>query len=108
MSSLSTPTRLVDLVATQPGAVVSQSLLKSPGGNVTLFAFDAGEGLSEHTAPYDALLLLLDGHATVTVGGVEHEMTAGETLVLPANIPHALLARSPFKMLLTMLRAPGA
>src|SRR3990172_3764086 len=96
---------LVTLIATQPGAVVSRVLVNKPGGTVTLFAFDAGEGLSEHAAPYDALVYVLEGKATVRIGSDEHEVKTGNILLLPENTPHALQAHTAFKMLLTMIRA---
>ncbi|MEE8488151.1 MAG: cupin domain-containing protein [Gemmatimonadota bacterium] len=102
--SLNTPVELIDLVRYQSGAVVSQALVKEKGGTVTAFAFDAGEGLSEHTAPFDALLLILDGWATVTVAGTAHSMHTGQIVRLPADIPHAVQADEPFKMLLVMMR----
>lgn len=105
---LRTPTDLVDLVRYQTGAVVSQALVKEKGGTVTAFAFDAGEGLSEHTAPFDALLLILDGWATVTVAGIAHSMHTGQIIRLPADIPHAVQADEPFKMLLIMMRPNSA
>ncbi len=98
------PRPLQDLVAVQEGAVVSRSLIQTEAGSVTLFAFAAGEALSEHTAPYDALILLLEGEAEVTLDGVPHRMTAGEAFLLPAGRPHALRAVSAFKMLLVMIR----
>jgi quercetin dioxygenase-like cupin family protein len=105
MSGEAEVSRLVDLIAYQPGAIVSRILLKRETGSVTLFAFDAGQGLSEHTAPFDALVQLLDGDATVTVGGRAHRVAPGEMIVLPAHVPHALDAVTRFKMLLTMLRS---
>lgn len=93
------------LISTQPGAVVSRALVNQPSGTVTLFAFDTGEGLSEHTAPYDALVYILDGEADVRIAAQEHVVKSGSVLLLPANIPHALSARVPFKMLLIMIRA---
>jgi len=95
----------VDLVDYQPGAVVSRTLVKKPVGTVTLFAFDAGQGLSEHTAPYDALLHVLDGVARITIGQATHVVAAGQVLLLPANVPHALHATERFKMMLVMIRA---
>jgi quercetin dioxygenase-like cupin family protein len=95
---------LRDIVQYQPGAVVSRTLVKKGAGTVTAFAFDAGEALSEHTAPFDALVLVADGEAEVTVGGVAHRVGAGQLLELPAGIPHALRAVAPFKMLLVMIR----
>jgi quercetin dioxygenase-like cupin family protein len=104
-SALARPTAAAELVAYQDGAVVSRTLVKKPVGTVTAFAFDAGQGLSEHTAPYDALVQVLDGRATITVGGAAHDVVAGEMLLLPANVPHALHAPQRFKMVLTMIRA---
>lgn len=99
-----TPAELLSLIATQSGAVVSRVLLNKPGGTVTLFAFDAGEGLSEHTAPFDALVQVLEGEADIRIGTREHVVKSGQILLLPANVPHALAARAAFKMLLTMIR----
>lgn len=79
--------------------------MKNKGGTVTLFAFDRGEGLSEHTAPFDALVFLVDGDAEVEIAGKVYEVRQGETITLPANIPHAVRAATRFKMLLTMIRA---
>jgi len=93
------------LVEYQPGAVVSRTLIKKPAGTVTVFAFDAGEGLSEHTAPYDALVLGVDGEAEISIAGVAHRVAMGQLLALPAGRPHAVKAATPFKMLLVMIRA---
>jgi len=100
--------RLEGLVATGPGAVVSRTLMKSGGGTVTLFAFDAGQGLSEHTAPFDALVQVLEGEVDLTIGGRPVAARAGEAVLMPAGVPHAVTARTAFKMLLTMLREPRA
>ena len=89
----------------QDHAVVSRVLMKRPAGNVTLFAFDAEQELSEHTCPYEALLQVLEGSAEVTVGGKPHELAAGEFIVMPAGVPHAVRALEKFKMLLTIIRA---
>jgi quercetin dioxygenase-like cupin family protein len=97
--------RLRDLVAYQPGAVVSRTILKRATGTVTLFAFDQGQSLSEHTAPFDALAQILDGDADITIAGTTHSVSAGDAIVMPAHQPHALAARTPFKMLLTMIRS---
>lgn len=86
------------------GAVVSKTIVKKPTGNITLFAFDQGEGLSEHSSPYDALVQLLDGQAEVMIGGNPYHLRAGENIILPANIPHALKATGKFKMMLTMIK----
>ncbi|HPP62016.1 MAG TPA: cupin domain-containing protein [Anaerolineales bacterium] len=96
--------KLADLAAYQEGSVVSRQIVKADAGNVTLFAFDADQELSEHTAPYDALVHILDGEAEVRLDGVPHALSAGDAIVMPANIPHALRAVKQFKMLLTMIR----
>jgi quercetin dioxygenase-like cupin family protein len=101
---LSEPQLLDNLLAYQEGSVVSRTLVKKPTGTLTLFAFDKGEGLSEHSTPHDAVVYIVDGIATITVGGKESRVEAGEVLLLPANIPHALTAPVPFKMLLVMIR----
>ena len=96
---------MADLVAYQTGSVVSRIILKKTTGNVTVFAFDQGQGLSEHTTPFDALVQVLDGRAEITVGGTLHDLRAGEMILMPANVPHALKANERFKMALTMIRA---
>ncbi len=96
---------LVDLVEYQGGSVVSRTLIKNNAGTVTLFAFDAGEELSEHTAPYDALVQVLDGEAEVTLSGERHWVRAGEAILMPADVPHALRAPKRFKMMLTMVKS---
>ncbi len=98
------PTNLLELLVYQAGAVVSRTLVDKPTGTVTLFAFDQGEGLSEHTAPFDALVYLLDGNALITISGEEHAVGAGEMIIMPAQQPHALRAVTRFKMLLVMIR----
>jgi quercetin dioxygenase-like cupin family protein len=97
--------RVVDLVSYQAGAVVSRIVVKRETGNVTLFAFDTGQELSEHTAPYDALVQVLDGEAEITVAGRPYRVCAGEMMLMPAHQPHALKAVARFKMLLTMIRS---
>lgn len=97
--------RAASLVDVQPGAVVSRELISKPQGTVTVFAFDQGQGLSEHTAPYDALVQALEGTVRITLGGVEHEVEEGQLIIMPANVPHALSALTPFKMMLVMVRA---
>lgn len=96
---------LSELLQYQHGSVVSRVLLKNKGGTVTLFAFDQGEGLSEHTAPFEALVLVVDGEAEVEIAGKLYNVRRGETITLPANVPHAVRAATRFKMLLTMIRA---
>jgi quercetin dioxygenase-like cupin family protein len=97
--------QLVDLLQYQDGSIVSRVLLKNKGGTVTLFAFDTGEGLSEHTAPFDALVVVTDGEAEVEIAGEGFRVRQGETIILPANQPHAVKATAKFKMLLIMIRA---
>jgi quercetin dioxygenase-like cupin family protein len=89
----------------QDGAVVSREIVRKPAGNVTLFAFDEGQGLSEHTAPFDALVQVLEGGAEIMVSGKSHCLQGGDMILLPAGQPHALKAIKRFKMLLTMIRA---
>jgi len=104
VADLDTAVAMAGLVQYQPGAVVSRTVLKRPSGTVTVFAFDAGEGLSEHTAAFDALVVLIEGSAEITVAGQPQHVAAGDILRLPAGRPHALKALSPFKMLLVMIR----
>jgi quercetin dioxygenase-like cupin family protein len=99
------PRDLADLAAFSEGAIVSRMLLKRPGGSATLFAFAAGEGLSEHETPFDALIVVLDGTATITVGGAAHDVPAGACIDLPANVPHAVHAPGDVRLLLFMLRS---
>ena len=95
---------LKDLVDYQDGSVVSRTLIDKPTGTVTLFSFDAGQGLSEHTAPFDAMVNVVDGEAEVMISGEPHTVTEGEMIIMPANKPHALRANKPFKMLLVLVR----
>lgn len=96
--------RLPEMVAYQPGAVVSRTLVKRATGTVTAFAFDTGQGLSEHTASFDALVQMLEGEAEITISGKAFRLRNGEAILLPANEPHAVTAVTRFKMLLTMIR----
>ena len=96
---------LASLVEYQTGSVVSREVVKKPTGTVTVFAFDAGQGLSEHTAPFDALVYLLDGEAEITIAGKPIAAKAGDMVIMPANQPHALKAVVRFKMLLVMIRS---
>jgi len=98
------PSELVGLADYQPDAIVSRTLVDRKSGTVTVFAFDRGQGLSEHTAPFDALVQVLEGEAEVVISGKAHTVRAGEMILLPAGKPHALRARVRFKMLLTMIR----
>ena len=95
----------MDLVHYQEGAVVSREIVKRNSGSVTLFAFDAGQGLSEHTSPFDALVHLLEGEAEILISGKSLRTKAGELVLMPAQQPHALTAVTKFKMLLTMIRS---
>ncbi len=101
---MNTPKRLAEMITVQPGAVVSQTLIKNRGGSLTLFAFDAGEGLSEHSTPHEAVIQILEGAARITIGEQPHVATEGEALRLPAAVPHAVHAETAFKMLLIMLK----
>jgi quercetin dioxygenase-like cupin family protein len=96
---------LLEAVQYAEGAIVSRTLLDGPAGTITLFAFDAGQGLSEHTAPFDALVQVLDGEAELTIGGRSVRAEAGQAVRMPAGVPHAVAAPTRFKMLLTMLRS---
>lgn len=96
---------LAGLVSVQPGAVVSRTVLNRKTGTVTLFAFDAGQELSEHTAPFDALVVCLEGEAEISISGKPHALRAGEMIIMPAHEPHAVRAVTGFKMMLVMIRA---
>jgi len=96
--------KLPDQLEYVAGSVVSRTLARTNGGTLTLFAFDAGQGLSEHTSPFDAFVQVLDGSVDLTIGGKEVRASAGETVLMPALVPHALRAAGRFKMLLTLVR----
>ncbi|MBI4181286.1 MAG: cupin domain-containing protein [Chloroflexi bacterium] len=96
--------RLTDLASYQKGAVVSRAVIDKKTGTVTLFAFDEGQGLSEHTAPFDALVYLLDGEAEISISGKVFHLKEGEMIIMSANQPHSLKATSKFKMMLIMIR----
>ncbi len=98
------PLTLVSAIEVAPGAVVSKTLVDKPAGTLTLFAFDAGEGLSEHTSPYDAVIQALDGEVDLVIGGKTVRAKTGELVSMPARVPHSLRAVTPFKMLLIMIR----
>lgn len=91
-------------IAYSDNAVVSKHILKKETGNISIFAFDKGEGLSEHTAPFDAVVSIVDGKADVLIDGISHVLGAGENIIMPANVPHALHAMEKFKMVLTMIK----
>lgn len=99
------PIILKDYIEYSPGSVVSKTLKQNPAGTITLFAFDAGQWLSEHSAPFDAVVQVIDGEGLFTIGGEEHKLKEGQLIIMPANVPHAVKAVRRFKMLLTMLRA---
>ena len=96
---------IADLVDYQEGAVVSRTVIDKKTGTVTLFAFDKGQGLSEHTAPFDALVHIIDGEAEIIISGKPYRLTQGEIIIMPADKPHALNALQKFKMLLVMIRS---
>ncbi len=103
--NLSEAIELAGLLEYQEGAVVSRTVIDKEVGTVTLFAFDEGEGLSEHTAPFDALVYIVDGEAEITISGKPHTVKAGRFIIMPADEPHALRAVTRYKMLLVMIRA---
>ncbi len=96
---------LISLVDYQDGSIVSKEVIKKEKGTVTLFAFDKGQGLSEHIAPFDALVYIFDGQAEINIAGKQYYLKAGETIIMPANKPHSLKAKERFKMLLVMIKA---
>jgi quercetin dioxygenase-like cupin family protein len=95
---------LAGLVGYQDGAIVSREIVSLPTGTMTVFAFDAGEQLSEHTAPFDATVVDLEGEAEISIGGTAHRVRAGEMIIMPAGVPHGLKAETRFKMLLIMIK----
>ena len=98
------PVTLKEHIEYSRGSVVSKTLKENKAGTITLFAFDAGQGLSEHSAPFDAVVQVIDGEGLFIIGGEEHNLKAGQLIIMPANVPHAVRAVKRFKMLLTMLR----
>jgi len=96
---------LADIVKFQDGAVVSREIIGKKAGTVTLFSFDAGQGLSEHAAPFDALVIAIEGDADITISAKTHRLNKGQFIIMPAGEPHALKALTPFKMLLVMIRS---
>ena len=99
------PLKAADLVKVQRGSIVSREIVKRSAGTVTLFAFDAGQGLSEHTAPYDALVSVLEGEVEISISKKPHRLKAGDMILMPANKPHALMALTRYKMMLVMIRS---
>ena len=104
-SCLGTPERLDTLVGYAEDSVVSKTILDKHAGTITLFAFDKGQKLTEHTSPHDAVVQVVDGRAQLTIGGVSREVAAGQVIIMPAHVPHAVDAHERFKMLLIMIRA---
>ncbi len=96
--------KLKESISIAEGGVVSKQFIKNKGGNITFFAFDQGQGLSEHTAPFEAIVQIIEGKAEVSIDGNKHEVNEGEMVIMPANIPHALHAVEAFKMCLIMLK----
>ncbi len=101
----STAFGLADAVQYSAGSIVSKTIIDKQVGTVTLFAFDGGQGLSEHTAPFDALVQVVEGKAVISIGRIDHVLTAGQAVIMPAQVPHAVKAQEKFKMLLTMIRS---
>jgi quercetin dioxygenase-like cupin family protein len=99
------PFKVEDLVEYQEGSVVSKEIIRKSAGTVTVFAFDKGEGLSEHTAPFDAMVQIIDGKAEITISGNKNILEKGDMIIMPANESHALQALERFKMILTMIRS---
>lgn len=101
-----TPINVEDMIQYQKESVVSMEIIKKELGTVTLFAFDQGQGLSEHSAPFDAMVQIVDGEAEITLAGEPHTVKKGEMIIMPANVPHALQAvNMPYKMVLTMIKS---
>ena len=104
----SEPFNLTDAILYADGSVISKTILDKGVGAITLFSFDKGQGLSEHTSPFDAVVCIIDGAAHITIGGEDKIVAAGEMIIMPANVPHALHAKDRFKMLLIMIRPKPA
>ncbi|MDY6951438.1 MAG: cupin domain-containing protein [Thermodesulfobacteriota bacterium] len=98
------PSALVDMVSYQDASIVSKTLIEKKAGTVTVFAFDQGQGLSEHTAPFDALVYVVDGEVEITISGKPIHLKEGDMVIMPANAPHAVQALTRFKMVLTLIR----
>jgi quercetin dioxygenase-like cupin family protein len=98
-------TKLIDSIEYQKDSAVSKTIIKQNNGNVTIFAFDQGQGLSEHTTPFDALVYIIDGEAKISIAGEDHLLKQGEMIIMPANKPHALKAVMKFKMMLVMIKS---
>ena len=104
MSEIISTEKLVDVINYQNGSIVSKQLIKKPNGNITLFAFDKDESLTEHTSPFEAVVYMVDGEMEIKIGGNPHQVKAGEILILPPDVAHGLKATVKSKMLLTMIK----
>lgn len=104
MNKRGIPFTVKENISYAEGSVVSKTILDKGVGNITLFSFDKGQGLSEHTSPFDAVVYIIDGVSEITIGGVSKEVKTGEMIIMPANVPHELKAQVPFKMMLIMIR----
>jgi quercetin dioxygenase-like cupin family protein len=104
MSETTNKETLIDAISYQNGSIVSKQIIKKPNGNITLFAFDKDESLTEHTSPFEAVVYMVDGEMEIRIGGTPYNVKAGEIIVMPANIPHGLKATEKSKMLLTMIK----
>lgn len=104
MSEIISTEKLVDVINYQNGSIVSKQLIKKPNGNITLFAFDKDESLTEHTSPFEAVVYMVDGEMEIKIGGNPYQVKAGEILIMPPNVPHGLKATVKSKMLLTMIK----
>lgn len=104
MEDFNKPFAIKNTINYAEGAIVSKTIIKKPAGTITLFAFDVGEELSEHATPYDALIQVYDGEAQITIGGIPHTVSKSQSIIMPANIPHAVKAKERFKMMLTMIK----
>ena len=104
-SCMAKPAQISELIDYADDSIVSKTLIDKPAGTITLFAFDKGQKLSEHTVPYDAVVQIIDGSTDITIGGKPQIVCAGQIIIMPANVPHAVAAKEKFKMLLIMIRA---
>jgi quercetin dioxygenase-like cupin family protein len=98
------PKKIADMVAYQDDSIVSKEIIKKETGTITLFAFDENQGLSEHTAPFDAFLQILDGEAEIKIAGKPYQLVKGQMIIMPAGVPHSVIAKTRFKMLLVMIK----
>ncbi|MDX9924031.1 MAG: cupin domain-containing protein [Ignavibacteriaceae bacterium] len=104
MSEIISSEKLIDSINYQNGSIVSKQIIKKPNGNITLFAFDKDESLTEHTSPFEAIVYVVDGEMEIKIGGNPYNVKAGEIIIMPPNVPHGLIAKVKSKMLLTMIK----